>query len=226
MKRQIRRNVFETNSSSVHSLTLRKYGKYDENKLTITDDNYIEVKLGTFGKDKNEHIYKGQNQKLSYLVTFLYYTCECKDDDIRNIYEDYDFEKIESTICKYTKTKGIRILYKKPFMASHPESYDSIELVDIHDSNDLMNFIFNSCVSLKSRWEDDKCLYSLHFSKRHREKNKLEMNKKGEIVAHYGDFGKSYELFDSQDDKLSYLISCLWYLWSGSNDDIYNLEEF
>lgn len=227
MKRQIRRNVFETNSSSVHSLTLRKYGKYDENKLTITDDNYIEVKLGTFGKDKNEHIYKGQNQKLSYLMTFLYYTCECKDNDVQVLYHDWNFEKLQDIICEYTKTKGIRIRTdKKPFMASHPNGYDWIELIDISDKNDVLNYLFNSCVSLKSRWEDDKCLYSLHFSRRHREKNKLEMNKKGEIVAHYGDFGKAYEIFDSQNEKLSYLISCLWYLCSGYNDDMYQLTEF
>ena len=40
-------NVFETNSSSVHSITL---DGTNVNDIVVSDDGYVHVKLGYFGK--------------------------------------------------------------------------------------------------------------------------------------------------------------------------------
>jgi hypothetical protein len=75
MNTQIRHGVFETNSSSSHSLSLSE--KFDKNDTTLIDldfdidptDTYIQVKYGEFGWEEEE--FNDSKTKLSYVVTFL-----------------------------------------------------------------------------------------------------------------------------------------------------------
>jgi hypothetical protein len=75
MNTQIRHGVFETNSSSSHSLSLSE--KFDKNDTTLIDldfdidptDTYIQVKYGEFGWGVDE--FNDSKTKLSYVVTFL-----------------------------------------------------------------------------------------------------------------------------------------------------------
>lgn len=60
MKKQIRQSVFETNSSSTHSITIDYNGKLDET-MTPNEDNQIILEGGQFGwevEDYNEAWYK------------------------------------------------------------------------------------------------------------------------------------------------------------------------
>lgn len=84
--RKIRKNVFETNSSSVHSIVYSKEGM-EPCKFKLNKDGKIEVRFGNF--DKDERIYDTQYEKLSYLITCLWYVSGNTDD----IYDNYQFHK-------------------------------------------------------------------------------------------------------------------------------------
>lgn len=81
--RTIRRGVFETNSSSVHSLTImtqKEYGKWN-------DENYI----------KDEEIYTFEEAKKELLENYTEEEIkELTDDDWKNILIDNDFNTKDS----------------------------------------------------------------------------------------------------------------------------------
>ena len=66
--KQVRRSVFETNSSSTHSITIT-HGKISNNDIHVDRDGYIHTELGDFGWEVCD--YRGQAERLSYLVTML-----------------------------------------------------------------------------------------------------------------------------------------------------------
>ncbi len=99
MKRQIRRNVFETNSSSVHSITFSNSG-LESSKLETNADGEIIVKLGCF--DGKNRVYKDQNSKLSYVITYL---CYEQGFDIESIYESFGFIVNVFNFCVMQKKK-------------------------------------------------------------------------------------------------------------------------
>ena len=53
MKRKIRKGVFETNSSSVHSLVISNEGR-EPSEFKLNKDGEIEIDFGQFGKDRSE----------------------------------------------------------------------------------------------------------------------------------------------------------------------------
>ena len=72
MKSKTRKGIFETNSSSVHSLVFlnQKLSKPNLKELRIDKDGVIKIPLGYFGKDYR--IYSSQKEKLSYIMTTFY----------------------------------------------------------------------------------------------------------------------------------------------------------
>lgn len=66
MKRVIRNNTFETNSSSVHTLVYLNQ-KLSKSQLKIDANGIIKIPIKYFGKDFKE--YSSQEDKLSYVVT-------------------------------------------------------------------------------------------------------------------------------------------------------------
>ena len=145
VKRKIRKNVFETNSSSVHSLVISNDGR-EPSEFKVNKDGYIEVDFGEFGKD--ERLYTSQYDKLSYLITCLYYLSGW---DVEDIYEKYEFEYIEKAICEYSGAKGIRILDKnEPHIDHQSVPYSNIGIINVYDKDEVINFVFNKYVSLKT----------------------------------------------------------------------------
>lgn len=71
--RTIRRGVFETNSSSSHSITIDNDNTYS--KLRVGDEK-VSVRFGEFGWGY-DRLYSA-NEKLEYVITFLQYA-----DDVR-----------------------------------------------------------------------------------------------------------------------------------------------
>lgn len=114
--KQVRNSMFETNSSSTHSVALRKPNM--ESKLTgsLTEyidpaDNYIHVPFGEFGWGYDE--YEDAFTKLQYLLTMIAETAR-RDGwhpKYRNNEEFYmldDFLLLESIVCEHTLgCKGI-----------------------------------------------------------------------------------------------------------------------
>ena len=132
MTKKIRSGVFETNSSSVHSLVFSKEG-LEPSVLPVDKNDKIITDFGEFGREYC--IYNTQAEKLSYLITCL----------------NYDFQTLEKYVCEYTGAAGIKILGETDPYIDHqsiPE-YD-IDIVNMYDKDSVINFIFNKNIALKT----------------------------------------------------------------------------
>ena len=104
----IRNNVFETNSSSSHSLCIKANNKLNSSYLTVDDiDNYVHVEFGKFGWGYEET--NDQYDKLSYLVTMLIETESNGCKSIQDLYKTKGFNSINEVIKEYYKCDGIII---------------------------------------------------------------------------------------------------------------------
>ncbi len=144
MKRQIRRNVFETNSSSVHSITFSNSG-LEPSKLKTNTNGEIIAELGEFSG--REHVYTDQNSKLSYVITYL---CNNHEFDITETYNSSDFKKVQKVICTYADAKAIKIKGKNGCFEN--QDYNE-SVVNVYDEEELINFVFNSNIWLRT-WHD------------------------------------------------------------------------
>lgn len=102
---KIRKNVFESNSSSSHSLTVNKRGctgTLDVDKFT----NKVITHFGEFGWGYDE--YNDPENKLSYLVTMLVEThSDCLT--MEELCETDDFIAINEVVAYYCDCDGIFI---------------------------------------------------------------------------------------------------------------------
>lgn len=144
MMKQCRNNVFETNSSSVHTISISKDG-LEPSKLQTNKNNEIIVKLGFF--DCSGELIT-QEEKLSYLMTCIYYIEP-------SIVEDCDYcsgyTYVKDAICEYTGAEKIVITNVDDAYIDHqsvPNYADDI-IVDIYDKDAIINFVFNKYVTLK-----------------------------------------------------------------------------
>lgn len=144
MKTIIRRNVFETNSSAVHSLVISDEGM-EQSNLPMDDDGYVLVKFGSFGKD--ERIFTSQEDKLSYLITQCYYLNHWDED----IYDNYHFRNVKEAICEYTGAKGIKIIGGEPDIDHQEYPEYELNLVNEYNSSSIQSFVFNKYVALETR---------------------------------------------------------------------------
>lgn len=145
-KQVIRNNVFETNSSSVHTLSIAKSG-LEPSHLPVDKEGYILTDYGEYGKD--HRYYSTQEEKLSYLITCCYYL-NSWDKDLE---DNYEFQTIEKTVCDYTGAKGIKVLGKKEPAIDHqsqPEDGWNMNVVNAYDDEQVRDFIFNKYISLKT----------------------------------------------------------------------------
>lgn len=103
-KRVIRRSVFETNSSSVHSVSISNNDLQDSH-LTVNDDGYIEVDPGEFGWGVES--FTDQTTKLEYLVMMAMETEGKECTSIEEFYQTEGFQHINREIACYCNCKGI-----------------------------------------------------------------------------------------------------------------------
>ena len=142
---KIRKNVFESNSSSVHTLVISKQGR-EPSKFIPDEDGYIHVDYGCFGR--NYQIYDSQYEKLSYLVTLCAYCA--------NLYgqtkDTYQFECIEEAVKNYTGGNGIIIDEKEEPEIDHQSCpWDGdITFINIYDEDSVIDFVFNRYAALRT----------------------------------------------------------------------------
>ena len=144
MKKQIREEMFESNSSAVHTLYIK--GKLGKNRLK-KKDGYIIADFGQFSKE--EAIYTNQNDKLSYLLTELFYENHW-DERIEDMYQ---FKYIEEAICDYDDSViGIKIQHKKEPEIDHQEQPECGEskFINYWDKASIQNFLFNNNIGIKT----------------------------------------------------------------------------
>ncbi len=115
LKRQIRIGVFETNSSSTHTLTIagKNNGEYftvdpkdvpdDPGLAALPGDNKVHVKLGEFGWECTA--FNNAYDKLSYALTMVVMT-EC---DGQSVYDSKGFNDINKLIQTKLNCDGITI---------------------------------------------------------------------------------------------------------------------
>ena len=157
--KQIRNHVFETNSSSVHTISISNEG-LEPSKLRMNKDGKVVVPFGSF--DSDYRIYNSQEEKLSYLLTqcaYLYclwsdkWIDEFNNKDIKMFYENHKFKCIEHAIVDYVPN-CTGIVIEEPYSAyidhqSVPEDEDDL-MCCIWDKQSVQGFVFNKYVSLKT----------------------------------------------------------------------------
>ena len=148
MKRQIRRNTFETNSSSVHTLAFDKSGR-KPSILPLNTNNEVVVYMREFGKDFR--YYTTQEEKLSYLITCCKYIARGFDNE--SIYDTYEFKKIRDVLIDYIPgCTGVEIcgFYDDGAIDHQSQPYGDFEIINIYDDDQIIDFIFNDYVMLKT----------------------------------------------------------------------------
>lgn len=136
MKKQIRQGVFETNSSSTHSICIAK-----DAKLEIPKELHFE--FGEFGWECAT--LDSLQEKASYLYTGL--IAENRKEDADKIFEILRSKGIEVTAdeAKYvesTHTKGY-FYYDNAGYVDHSDELKGFHDAIMADENRLMNFLFS-----------------------------------------------------------------------------------
>lgn len=161
MKTNIRNNIFETNSSSVHSLVFlnQKLSKPNFRELRINKDGVIKIPLRYFGRDHK--IYSSQKEKLSYILTFLWCyfgeNIEWFVDKDHNYYWQNIKDEIIFYINKFSPdilcTDIIPVYPKKGLVGFDHQTYPNYLddcLVDLYYSKKVVEFIFNKNIALET----------------------------------------------------------------------------
>lgn len=111
MKKQIRNGVFETNSSSTHSVSISNensnYCSEDCLESYIDWDNKVHVEFGEFGWEIR-HYYSPYN-KLQYIVTMLVETEGRYISTVDKLFETDGFKIINDAVADYCNCDGIWI---------------------------------------------------------------------------------------------------------------------
>ena len=147
MRRVIRNNIWETNSSSVHSLSIDDSGM-EPSHLPINEYGEILTDFGSFGKHLS--YYNSQEDKLSYLITLCYYYAGY---DKYRIEDNYVYNCIKDAICEYAGASGIHIINKNEPDIDHqsqPDSFEFSKIVDPYSVESIQQFVFNRYISLKT----------------------------------------------------------------------------
>ena len=114
MRIQIRNSVFETNSSSIHTIAITKYNGSSKNNITL------EAQTGNFGWEHK--LYMLPKDKLSYLWTAIYcladnvgyYENEFKKDIVKHAQVIKEWEEIIfNAFSNYNI--NIEFIYSEPF---------------------------------------------------------------------------------------------------------------
>ena len=145
MKKAIREDVFETNSSAVHSLVIAKEGLEPSN-LPVDKDGYIVADFGNYGEYDMGYTTFSQEDKLAYLATECFYLNRW-DKDLSDFYV---WKNICEAVCKYAGVKGIKLKNKIEPELNHQEipEYD-LKFCNAWDEDSIINFIFNKYAGIE-----------------------------------------------------------------------------
>ena len=151
MKKVIRKSIFETNSSSVHTLVvLRK----EANNIPVSKTGKMRVKLGYFGKNSTTEF--DQMTKMSYVLTVTMiklglfdYGREAFKEHVETLRDDCIYDKILEDIQNYVpEVKEIVPVYSPGYGLDH-QMQNRIEY-DIYDfiNMDISDFVWGEGIGL------------------------------------------------------------------------------
>ena len=121
---KIRKGVFETNSSSMHSVAIVGANKMLVNRLYENENEKIVVNPREYGWNGNN--LTSPIEKLSYITTMIQYK-NIDSDTENSIY----FEWLSEMVKDYT---GLELIYQKQNDEYYPNGYIDHQSVDTLDS--------------------------------------------------------------------------------------------
>lgn len=151
MKRRIRKGVFETNSSSMHSLVIKGEKKINREQLKINENGFIEVETDDY--TWGYFILETVQEKLNYVVA-----CKINEDDLHLFTNDsennskhlkrlaragIEFIKLEEMLCEITGAKGIEVNLTKG--CSTEQSLDELGREDLS----ILDIIFDDSIQIE-----------------------------------------------------------------------------
>lgn len=178
MKKKIRSSVFETNSSSMHTLTLKNSDETKDFVLELDKDGYLHIETGDYSDLKKD--LKEVSEILSFVASWIveygYYNGWAAEhdwegnpspDEMRSF---KGFDVLENIVKKHTGTKGIIIEEIKKSEFPSGESLN-IKEEEMFDPDVMEQLIFGKGSYVKKWWwrKIDKAIERMLDA---REKNK------------------------------------------------------
>lgn len=163
MKRQIRKSVFETNSSSTHAICITK--KKDNYKLP----DRIDFEFGEFGWECEE--YEDTHNKASYLITAIFSFSKSEADkkiaQLKNVLDSYNitYSIPEPKIKSYTWNKTEHFYYDLDYnYIDHAGETKKFVDAVLSDSEKLFRYLFGDSFIITGNDNDDSyrdrmCIY-------------------------------------------------------------------
>ena len=158
--RQVRRGVFETNSSSTHTITIKGENKLEKSEFSTDINGKVRAKFGNYGWAF--HPLETQAERLSYLLTMARIKTGCDEyiwgdgttkKDKRNFEVTREFQAISDAVARNTPDcTGIRIDiddYDEGELdhQSH-EEFNSLEEFLDHCGTTIDEFIFGGDIEI------------------------------------------------------------------------------
>lgn len=152
--RKIRRNVFETNSSSTHSITIID-ATLEPSYMYISDDGYIYVELEECCSYAD---YCSQRSRLAIALQQLMYEegldfwyASDYDAELEKLYSNEKFQKFSDEIAEYVgePCKGVRLAEGTEGYIDHESVYYSLDrFLSENGFSSLVDFVFSKGVNV------------------------------------------------------------------------------
>ena len=151
MKCRIRKGVFETNSSSMHSLVIKGEKKINKEQLKINEDGFIEAETEDY--TWGNFILETAQEKLNYVAA-----CKINEDGLYLFGNDsennskhhrrlaragIEFIKLEEMLCEVTGAKGIEVNLTRG--CSTEQSLDELVKEDLS----ILDIIFDDRIQIE-----------------------------------------------------------------------------
>ena len=151
MKYRLRKGVFETNSSSMHSLVIKGEKKIDREQLKINENEFIVVETDDY--TWGNFILETAQEKLNYVVS-----CKINEDDLYLFGNDsennskhhkrlaragIEFIKLEEMLCEITGAKGIEVNLAKG--CSTEQSLNEL----VNEELNILDIIFDDSIQIE-----------------------------------------------------------------------------
>lgn len=134
MNIKIRKSVFETNSSSIHSICISgsdRFSKFPNEKISVDFDEY------GWGYDRLDTAH----QKLSYVLTSIqYYDSSVNDEDIETLYESKYYVWLKEMVKDYCGCEINLEAYDSRWCSMGYVDHQSTDTLNEHWSHDESTF--------------------------------------------------------------------------------------
>ena len=153
---QIRHNVFETNSSSSHAISITPIRmlqnfNIETSDLVVDDDGYVTLSVNGFCSTDS---YYTQADKLTYILQViaaknnicLNHCGGSKEfrDSLKQLYDTEEFKKIQESVISHLESSCLGIRFDEDYGWGYvDDSYEAVAEFFTYKSYDPIEFIFS-----------------------------------------------------------------------------------